>query len=177
MIDPKLNELPVETAENFADTSEADLTDEQRAQRSRRPRAGLSVKDTIAGDTMLSVGGRGVDTSGVRSGAGAGAGMTSLTPSGAGGGSPAPNIAPGPAATGTTPRGATGPDQIPTTRLEDRSSPTRDQVAARAYKCWHERGCPHGSPEVDWNRAEQELREECERNSAATGSAASAGGR
>jgi hypothetical protein len=38
--------------------------------------------------------------------------------------------------------------------------PSSDEISERAYRCWHERGCPHGSPEVDWERAVQELREE-----------------
>lgn len=41
---------------------------------------------------------------------------------------------------------------------ETRSDPTYDEIARRAYQCWHERGCPDGSPEIDWSRAEQELR-------------------
>jgi hypothetical protein len=41
------------------------------------------------------------------------------------------------------------------------------EVAERAYCCWHERGCPQGSPEEDWHRAERELREERRRRSAA----------
>lgn len=32
-------------------------------------------------------------------------------------------------------------------------------IAARSYELWQERGCPVGSPEVDWFRAEDELRE------------------
>jgi Protein of unknown function (DUF2934) len=31
-------------------------------------------------------------------------------------------------------------------------------VAKRAYELWQARGCPYGSPEVDWFRAERELR-------------------
>lgn len=38
------------------------------------------------------------------------------------------------------------------------NEPAHEDVAVRAYQCWHERGCPHGSPEVDWHRAEDELR-------------------
>lgn len=30
-------------------------------------------------------------------------------------------------------------------------------VARRAYQLWLERGCPDGSPEEDWYRAEHEL--------------------
>jgi Protein of unknown function (DUF2934) len=32
------------------------------------------------------------------------------------------------------------------------------EVAARSYELWLERGSPIGSPEVDWFRAEEELR-------------------
>jgi hypothetical protein len=35
----------------------------------------------------------------------------------------------------------------------------RDEVEVReqAYSCWQERGCPVGSPDEDWLRAEREL--------------------
>ncbi len=33
-----------------------------------------------------------------------------------------------------------------------------EEVARLAYQFWEERGCPVGSSEVDWWRAEQELR-------------------
>ena len=36
--------------------------------------------------------------------------------------------------------------------------PTHEQIAALAYALWHERGCPYGSPEVDWLKAERKLR-------------------
>ena len=32
-----------------------------------------------------------------------------------------------------------------------------NEVAALAYRVWNERGCPLGSPEEDWFRAEREL--------------------
>lgn len=32
------------------------------------------------------------------------------------------------------------------------------EIAARAYQCWQERGCPLGSDQEDWFRAEAELR-------------------
>lgn len=35
--------------------------------------------------------------------------------------------------------------------------PTPDQIALLAYELWQQRGCPMGSPEEDWNRAETEL--------------------
>lgn len=37
--------------------------------------------------------------------------------------------------------------------------PTEEQIAALAKKLWEERGCPEGSPEVDWFEAEKRLRE------------------
>jgi hypothetical protein len=33
-----------------------------------------------------------------------------------------------------------------------------EQVATLAYRLWHERGCPQGSPDVDWFQAQQLLR-------------------
>lgn len=37
------------------------------------------------------------------------------------------------------------------------ASATHEQIAALAYDFWQRRGCPVGSPEEDWRRAEQEL--------------------
>lgn len=34
----------------------------------------------------------------------------------------------------------------------------QDTIASRAYELWQVRGCPIGSPEEDWFRAETELR-------------------
>ena len=31
------------------------------------------------------------------------------------------------------------------------------RIAVLAYEFWQERGCPHGSPEQDWFRAEREI--------------------
>ena len=36
--------------------------------------------------------------------------------------------------------------------------PTHEEIAALAYDLWERRGCPIGSPEEDWIRAEQELK-------------------
>jgi hypothetical protein len=36
-------------------------------------------------------------------------------------------------------------------------SPTYDDLCQSAYRFWEERGCPQGSPEVDWQLAEHEL--------------------
>ena len=33
-----------------------------------------------------------------------------------------------------------------------------DGIAALAYKLWQERGCPNGSDQEDWFRAENELK-------------------
>ncbi|MGC2400380.1 MAG: DUF2934 domain-containing protein [Acidobacteriaceae bacterium] len=38
------------------------------------------------------------------------------------------------------------------------AEPTRQEIARLAEKYWMERGQPDGSPELDWLRAEQELR-------------------
>lgn len=32
-----------------------------------------------------------------------------------------------------------------------------DEIARTAYFCWQERGCPDGSPELDWWKAEELL--------------------
>jgi hypothetical protein len=37
------------------------------------------------------------------------------------------------------------------------AEPTHEQIAPLAYALWQERGCPHGSPEMDWLKAEQLL--------------------
>ncbi len=74
MIDPKFNELPDKAKTGSGKLSETDLAEEETPTQTRAPRPGLSVNDTIAADANLSVGGRGVNTSGVSSGAGAGAG-------------------------------------------------------------------------------------------------------
>ncbi len=36
--------------------------------------------------------------------------------------------------------------------------PTEDDIAALAYELWVERGCPIGSPDEDWLRAEETIR-------------------
>lgn len=180
MIDPKSNKIPAEHVDDLENIPESELSAEQRAARLRKPRPGMSINDTIARDANLSVGSRGVDTTGMISGSGAGAGLTSVTP-GERGESPAPNVVPAAPSSGTTPRGSTGADQSPTTRLDtaaeaasrrDASTElTRDEIAARAHSCWHERGCPEGSPEEDWYRAEQELRREREQKRSTAASA------
>jgi hypothetical protein len=40
------------------------------------------------------------------------------------------------------------------------STSTADaEVAQLAYSLWQQRGCPYGSPEVDWFKAEDQLRQ------------------
>jgi hypothetical protein len=36
--------------------------------------------------------------------------------------------------------------------------PNQGEISALAYELWIQRGCPLGSPEVDWFRAEEELK-------------------
>ena len=159
MIDPKLNELPVEGEDIVAHRS---MTEEERMkERANRDRAGLSVNDTIATGANMSVGSRGGDTSGTRAGTGAGAGSTMLTP-GVSGESPAPTVVPGARGSGTTPLGNTNQDTeeriLSSYRDEGTDEFTSEEISARAHQCWFERGCPEGSPEVDWHRAVEQIR-------------------
>jgi hypothetical protein len=49
-----------------------------------------------------------------------------------------------------------------------RSEPIEERaVAARAYECWQERGCPIGSDQEDWFRAEKELKKQAKIQTAA----------
>jgi hypothetical protein len=165
MIDPKLNEIVPETES----TKSGNTGNKGEGSRNRE---GLSVKDTVAAGANLSTGARGVDTSGVSAGAGVGAGMTYASPTTAGE-SPAPAIVPGDRGSGTTVRGGSNAGApaaaMPSTDTEvhsgssstsreGSSSFTSEEIAAHAYRCWHERGCPEGSSEVDWHRAEEELK-------------------
>ncbi len=45
-------------------------------------------------------------------------------------------------------------------------TPAHEQIASLAYALWQHRGCPEGSPEEDWLRAEQELLGRSEASSA-----------
>lgn len=38
--------------------------------------------------------------------------------------------------------------------------PLNEQIAALAHALWNERGCPEGSPQEDWFKAEQEIRKQ-----------------
>jgi hypothetical protein len=42
---------------------------------------------------------------------------------------------------------------------EFESRPIEEQIAALAHALWRERGCPEGSPEDDWYKAEQQIGE------------------
>ena len=138
--------------------AETKVKPESLEERSRKPRTGLSINDTIAANANLSVGAKGVDTSGVEAGAGVGAGSTYVTP-GASGDSPAPNIVPGSRGTGTTARSGTAAQEAVNVRPDTKTSlASSDEIAARAFHRWHQRGCPDGSPEVDWQEAEEELK-------------------
>ena len=117
--------------------AETKVKPESLEERSRKPRTGLSINDTIAANANLSVGAKGVDTSGVETGGPAGL--------------PTPNVVPGLQGTGATLRGAT-PAGITV------SVPGQEEISARAYQRWHQRGCPDGSPELDWREAEEELK-------------------
>jgi hypothetical protein len=157
MIDPKFNNLPAGVAAE--DETDAENTGAQSGAGATRPRRGYSISETIAGDSVLSVGARGVDTSGVTTGAGAAAGMSNVTP-GSHGESPAPNIVPGARGSGTTVRGTTGTDESGSIELDRDAVFSDEEISARAYDCWCRRGRPSGSPHVDWDQAIQELRAE-----------------
>ena len=43
------------------------------------------------------------------------------------------------------------------TASTDPKSLRHELIAVVAYRFWHERGCPDGSPETDWFRAEEHL--------------------
>jgi hypothetical protein len=153
MIDPKLNELQDNSKAGTRNVSSTGLDEPENPLSAEKPRAGLSVNDTVAANANLSVGGRGADTSGVRAGAGAGAGATHLSAASSNR-SPAPSVEPGPGGVGTTPLSTSASNL-----RSESSAASHDEIAAHAYRCWHERGCPQGSPEEDWHRAERELRE------------------
>jgi hypothetical protein len=45
-------------------------------------------------------------------------------------------------------------------KIPDTISPDHANIARLAYLHWLDRGCPGGSPEEDWSRAEQGLKNE-----------------
>lgn len=50
------------------------------------------------------------------------------------------------------------PNTAVTSSPDEIQDVTPEQISVRAYELWMERGCPHGSPEIDWMLAEEELR-------------------
>ena len=45
-------------------------------------------------------------------------------------------------------------------QVEDTENPSlQEQIAALAHALWQERGCPEGSSEEDWFKAERQVRE------------------
>ncbi|MBS1876735.1 MAG: DUF2934 domain-containing protein [Acidobacteria bacterium] len=41
---------------------------------------------------------------------------------------------------------------------ETATQPTQEEIAVLAHALWTARGCPEGTPEVDWFQAEDQLR-------------------
>jgi hypothetical protein len=52
------------------------------------------------------------------------------------------------------------------------TNPDPASIAARAYQFWLERGCPNGSDQEDWFRAEAALQDECRETLQALGASA-----
>lgn len=49
-------------------------------------------------------------------------------------------------------------NEVPATHPLLRNGPEIREIRERAYELWCERGCPEGSADEDWYRAERELR-------------------
>jgi hypothetical protein len=61
---------------------------------------------------------------------------------------------------GITSSGAAAAAMAPDTAAENVTSATlieHEEIALLAYSYWEARGCPYGSPEEDWFRAERDL--------------------
>ena len=52
---------------------------------------------------------------------------------------------------------------------EPSAAPNQEKIASLAYALWVERGCPEGTPDVDWLEAEKELRELQDQSSGRSG--------
>lgn len=61
---------------------------------------------------------------------------------------------------------AVPPDASESEGLASVKPPDPEQVAALAHQYWQERGCPSGSPDEDWFRAERALNERSQKESA-----------
>ena len=48
-------------------------------------------------------------------------------------------------------------EQLFSAHPETTQSSRQTEVAQLAYSLWQQRGCPEGSPEIDWLQAEQQL--------------------
>jgi hypothetical protein len=57
------------------------------------------------------------------------------------------------------PANATGLNTSASAETQRTDAPTPNDIAVLAYALWVERGCPDGSPDEDWLRAEQAVRE------------------
>ena len=147
MIDPKLNVTPPESKT----TSSNPTGNKEAAARLQKVSSGLSVNDTIASNANLSVGSQGVDTSGVSSGAGVGAGMTRLDSNRAS----TVDVVPG---ARTTAVGSSSAQATKANSPDSEEQYTDSDVSEMAYSAWCDRGCPEGSPEVDWQTAIDRLR-------------------
>ncbi|MBS1857939.1 MAG: DUF2934 domain-containing protein [Acidobacteria bacterium] len=49
------------------------------------------------------------------------------------------------------------PSAPASTARPETQRPDSGAIAALAYRLWQERGCPEGSSEIDWYRAERQL--------------------
>ncbi len=74
--------------------------------------------------------------------------QTTITPGASGAGAASARVVEPVAAAAST----IDPEPLP--------APECEQVARLAYSYWQDRGCPEGSPEEDWLRAEAELRQQ-----------------
>ena len=66
--------------------------------------------------------------------------------------------------------------ELPSAHEDVQSMPEegiQQELRLRAHQLWIARGCPLGSPEEDWLRAERELRREAEATTAVASTASS----
>jgi len=59
--------------------------------------------------------------------------------------------------TKVVPRAQSASAESSATRPVVTQQPDSSDIAALAFRLWQERGCPEGSPEIDWFLAEQKL--------------------
>jgi hypothetical protein len=58
---------------------------------------------------------------------------------------------------------------------QDQKPIEEEQVRDKAHELWQERGCPEGTPDEDWYRAEQLLRDEALADTEPPGEVSAAG--